>query len=204
MPKKTTILIVILALITGVLIFLAVRNEQTQEFVNNALNNSTPTPTEIAPYTTLGFSISELNATASTTPQTVDVVDVVVDTNGNPMAGIQLEMSYDPEILTNMKINKPAVPFLGDDSAVLINKIDPVAGRISYAVGINVSGEEKTGKGVIATLSFTINNPEGMASTQISFLPKSMATSFSTADSVLKGTTPLRINLSSTTPPINN
>lgn len=201
MPKKTTILIVILAIITGVLIFLAIRNEQTQEFVNNALNNATPTPSEIAPYATLGFSVSELDASASTTTQTVDVV---VDTNGSPMAGIQLEMSYAPEILKNMKINKPAVSFMGENPVVLINKVDPVQGRISYAVGISSTGEEKTGKGVIATLTFSISNPKGVADTQISFLPKSMATTYSTANSVLKGTAPLRILLTPTQTPAAN
>lgn len=200
MPRKTTILIVILALITGVLIFLAIRSDKTQEFVNKTLNNSTPTPIVISPYATLSFPTQEIDLTGKTGTQSVDVM---IDTNGQPVAGIQAELSYDPTILTNMRTSTPTTPILGTNPMVMINKVDTTQGRISYAAGITATNGEVNGRGSLVTLSFTVNSALAAPATQISFLPKSMVTSFLTPDSVLKSSTPLKIILSSQdiTPP---
>ena len=191
MPKKTTILIIILALITGVLIFLAVRSDQTQKFVNDALNPS-PTESVTTPYAQLSFIKPQLNVSNATNPVSVDIV---IDTTDKPTSGAQIELSYDPSVLTNMKVTPPSTSFFGQKSTVLINKVDQTQGRISYAVGISPSDGEKFGKGLLATLTFTVNPNSGQQSTQISFLEKSMVTSLQTPDSVLKSMSPLKIVL---------
>lgn len=200
MPRKTTILIVILALITGVLIFLAIRSDKTQEFVNKTLNNSTPTPIVISPYATLSFPTQEIDLSGKIGTQSVDVM---IDTNSQPVAGVQVELSYDPTILTNMRTSSPITPILGAKPLVLINKVDPTQGRISYAAGITATNGEVNGRGSIVTLSFTVNSAKGVPLTQISFLPKSMVTSLLTPESVLKSSTPLKIILTAQdlTPP---
>lgn len=194
MPKKTTILIIILALITGVLIYLAVRSDQSLQTRNTPIVTAKPTPVTKAPYADLSFSINPVDVSKSTT---VQVLDIVIDTNNKPASGAQIELSYDPKVLTNMKLT-PALksPFFGTNPVVLINSVDPTLGRISYAVAVSNSDTEKVGKGSIATLSFTVNKFSGATFSQITFLPKSAVTTFNSQSSVLNVSTPLQIIVS--------
>jgi hypothetical protein len=196
MPKKTTILILILAVITGVLIFLAVRNDKTQEIVvKPQLPTVKPTATPM-PYATLSFSVANLDL--STVAINTQTVDILIDTNGKPVFGAQVELSYDPKVFYNVSIIKTPDSFFGPDAVVLINNVDLTQGRVSYAVALPSSGNEKAGKGVIATLSFSANKFAGVSNAQVTFLPKSTVTSLQTSGSILEKTTPLSVILTST------
>ncbi|MDO8270180.1 MAG: cohesin domain-containing protein [Candidatus Levybacteria bacterium] len=199
MPRKTTILIVILAVITGILIFLAVRNDTTQNTFKTSTDTTPATPTTTQPYATLAFGTDILDLTALPTTQ---IVDVVVDTDNKPIAGIQVELSYDPKVFTNVRLLPAANPFFGPNAAVLINSVDPTQGRVSYAVGIQ-DGNEKIGKGTVVRLGFTANKFAGVASSAITFLSKSAVTSLSVPDSILKNFTPLQVILTKPTTPPN-
>lgn len=190
MPKKTTILIVILTLITGLLIFLAVRSDQTQKFVNDTLNQN-PSPTQITPYASLAFSQNPLVLPTGTTNGSVDIV---IDTGGKPVAGAQIELTYNPNFFSSISLDAPQSPFFGKGQTVLINRIDSEQGRISFAAGISPTDEEKTGKGTVVTLNFTIN-PQAGATTQFAFLPKSAITTFSTPASVMKTPEPFTLRI---------
>ncbi len=190
MPKKTTILIVILAIITGVLIFLAIRSDQGQNLLGNDQQDVTPTQTQ--PFASISFMQPELDATSGTTTHTVDVI---LDTYGKPVAGVQLELTYDPTVLTNVKVETPQESLFGPTSSVLISSVDPTQGRISYAVGISASDTEKVGRGAVATITFTVNRQAGITTTNLAFLPKSAVTTFSTQGSVLSSTDPLQIQI---------
>lgn len=194
MPKKTTILIIILAIITGVLIFLAVRSDQSLQTNVTPVTTVKPTPVTIKPYANLTFSLNPLDVSKSATAQSIDII---IDTNGKPVSGAQVELYYDPKVLTNLKLT-PALqsPFFGANPVVLINSVDSAQGRVSYAVAVSNSDTEKTGKGSVATLSFTINKFAGAAFSQITFLPKSAVTTFSSQSSVLNISTPLQIIVS--------
>jgi hypothetical protein len=78
---------------------------------------------------------------------------------------------------------------------VLINTVDPTQGRISYAVGISASDAEKSGNGTLATITFTVNRLAGVATTNLTFLPKSAVTTLSAQGSILNTSTPLEIRL---------
>lgn len=196
MPKKTTILIVILAIITGVLIFLAVKSDQSQELGKNILRQvSKSSPTQAPkPYATLSFSPPILDVSSSQLP--TQSVDIVLDTNGKPTAGAQAELSYDPKVITNVTLKAPLKNQLfGTKPTILINSVDPAQGRISYAVGISPTDSEKKGIGSIATLTFTVNKFAGVPSSQITFLPKSAVTTLATSGSILSTTTPLKVQI---------
>lgn len=193
MPKKTTILIVILAIITGILIFVAVRSDQTQNLGKSVSNTATATPVVIRPFASLSFSTPLLDVSKTTSAQKVDIV---LDTNGQSVAGAQAELTYDPNVITNVTLN-PLIPdqLFGKNPIVLINSIDKAQGRISYAISIAVSDTEKIGKASIGQLSFTVNKSSGVSSTKMNFLPKSAVTTQKTKYSVLDTTTPLQIVL---------
>lgn len=201
MPKKTTILIIILAIITGVLIFVAVRSDQTQEFGKKVMNTATATPVVIRPFASLYFSTPLIDITRGTTAQKVDIM---LDTNGKSVAGAQAELTYDPNTITNVSLTPlVANQLFGTNPIVLINSVDKTQGRISYAISISVNDAEKIGKGSIGQLSFTVNKFSGVPTTKITFLPKSAVTTQKTKFSVLDSTTPLQIILapSATTTP---
>lgn len=193
MPKKTTILIVILAIITGVLIYLAVRSDQSLQTNTNSIP-PTPSPVVVKAYADLSFSTNPVDVSKSSTAQ---VIDIMINTNGKPVSGAQIELSYDPKVLTNVTLT-PALrnPFFGTNPVVLINNVDSAQGRISYAIAVSNTDSEKTGSGSIATLGFTVNKFSGATFSQITFLPKSAVTTFSSQASVLNISTPLQIVVS--------
>ncbi len=190
MPKKTTILIVILAIVTGVLIFLAVRSDQGQNLLSNDQEEATPTQTQ--PFASLSFENPLIDASTGPVTQSVNVV---IDTLGKPAAGAQIELSYNPIALTNVSIKAPQASFFGPNPSVLISNVDPTQGRISYAVGISATDAEKAGKGTIATITFTVNRLAGISTTNLTFLPKSAVTTLSSQGSILNTSTPLEIRL---------
>lgn len=202
MPKKTTILIVILAIITGILIFVAIRSDQTQELGKKFTNNVTETPVILRPYASLSFSNSLIDVSKGPVAQKVDII---LDTQGESVAGAQVELTYDPNVLTNVALT-PIVPgqLLGTNPVVLINSVDKTQGRISYALAISLNDTEKVGKGSIGQLSFTVNKFAGVPSSKVSFLPKSAVTTQRTKVSVLDTTTPMQIIISTSTPSTTN
>ena len=190
MPKKTTILIVILALVTGVLIFLAVRSDQGHNLLST--DQGEATPTQVQPFASLSFENPLLDASTGPTTQ---AVNIVIDTLGKPAAGAQIELSYNPAVLTNVSVKTPQTSFFGANPSVLINTGDPTQGRIAYAVGISASDAEKSGNGTLATITFTVNRLAGVATTNLTFLPKSAVTTLSAQGSILNTSTPLEIRL---------
>jgi hypothetical protein len=197
MPKKTTILIIILAIITGVLIYLAVRSDQTLQTRTTTVP-PTPTPVTVKAFADLSFSTNPVDVSKSSTAQ---VIDITINTNGKSVSGAQVELSYDPKVLTNVTLT-PALrnPFFGANPVVLINNVDPTQGRISFAIAVGNNESEKTGTGSIATLGFTVNKFSGATFSQVTFLPKSAVTTFKSQSSVLNISTPLQIIVSQ--PPV--
>lgn len=178
MSKRTLALIIILVVITGVLVALAVTPEKKP--VTPVI---VPTPTSVA-QTALAFSPNPLTiASASAT------VDVLVDTQTNPVTAVQLELSYDPKVITSIDV-KPGSFFT--NPAELLKTIDAKEGKISYALGILPSDVAKKGQGIVATISFRTNLKVGQP-TQINFLPKTLVTASGITQSVLKSASNLTI-----------
>jgi len=172
MPKKTTALIVILGVITVGLLYLAlVQSSQPPSSSLQATRIITPTP---VPYHTM-LSLSSQSPT---------LLNVYIDTVGDTDTAVQLELAYDPQVLTNVKVIKGT---FFDQSVELFNQVDVKNGRISYAIAIPPNGQPKNGQGVVAMISYN-RLPGATQTTGISFLPKTKVTAQGISYSVLKTT----------------
>lgn len=178
--KRTLLLIVVLLVITGGLLYLALKQEQPTPSVT-----AVPTPTVSPAHATLSL----VQQPASTSA--LQTVDVVIASNGNKLTGAQLNLAYDPKVLSNVTI-KPGTFF--PNPTILFNSVDKVNGRISYVLAISLNGQEASGSGAVATISYTVLPTTG-TTTKISFLPKTELTQQGILGSVLKSTTDLTIQI---------
>lgn len=109
-------------------------------------------------------------------------VSVFIDTGENAISQAQLELSYDPKILTFVTISPGTfIP----NPQVLVNSVDTAKGRISFAVEAGLNESPFKGRGSVATLSFQARGPLGLETT-ITFLPKSMVSNQQSGLSLLK------------------
>jgi hypothetical protein len=176
MSRRTLFLILALFIITLTLLMMVVYQPQSPK------TTSTVTPTvEPVAQTVLSFGVPEIATTSSTTTLNYSL-PVNISTGKNKVSAIQLEMQYDPLLLTNVKVT--ADSFFAKP-VVLIDQIDAKTGRISYAFGIGPADQGIMGSGKVATLTFStkVGVPE---KTAIIFLPKTLVTAEGVAESVLK------------------
>ncbi|HUD09268.1 MAG TPA: cohesin domain-containing protein [Patescibacteria group bacterium] len=173
MPRKTLILIIVLVIITiGLLAIALLPNIKSPISVRLTPAPSTPSYAQ----TELSFS-----APVSTTLNNYST-DVLISTGDNKTTAVQLEISYDPKILTNVSITPGT--FL-TNPVVLLKKIDAVNGTISYALGINPSQKPTNGSGTVATVTFSAVATAAATQTPINFEPKTEATAVGYSQSVL-------------------
>lgn len=109
----------------------------------------------------------------------------------NKVTTVQLEMSYDPDVLTEVVIT-PGNFF--EDPVLFLNQIDDENGRISYAIGVESEASGKDGEGLVATLSFQARTPVPKQ-TNIFFLPKTLVMAEGINQSVLKSTNSATITI---------
>lgn len=178
MSTKTIILIIVLSVIAGIAVFVAVSpKNETPGNVSQPAVVTLPTPTPVMAYTTLSLLPNPLTiSTASAS------VDVSIDTKTNKVTAVQLEISYDPKKLVNVDI-APATFF--DNPIVLVKKIDPKKGLITFALGISPTQTAKIGTGNVATITFTSAISKG-GQTEIKVLPETLVTAEGVSSSVLK------------------
>lgn len=197
MHKQTIILIVILALVSGVLIFLAITN---QDILKNNQSKVVPSVAPVKKTTKVFFNPANIDLSASTASPTSSV-SIMVDTGGEQIAGVQAEMQYDPKAITDVKLIPAAgsTDFFGPNSTILQNDIVSTTGRISFAIGISPTEDGKSGVGKIATVTFkkAVGAP---ATSMITFIDKTLASQLNVNESVLKETTPLTITISNFQP----
>ena len=197
MPKKTTILIILLAITTGVLVFFAITSESQKEPREGT--TTVPKSDVVEKTAKVFFNPQNIDVSASP-PGSIYTVDLLVDTGGVEITGVQAELQFDPTALANVSLS-PTVEvnsFFGGTANVPFNEVNLGSGRISYVVTIGPDQPSKKGIGKIATLSFqkAFNSP---SATTISFLNKTLVTKLGANESILKETIPLNIILSSQT-----
>ncbi len=115
--------------------------------------------------------------------------DIIINTQGNKVTAVQMEMTYDPQVLGNVDI-KPG-PFFTNPTE-LLKKIG--GGKISYALGVGLGQKGVSGNGVVATISFIKLANTGK--TSINFAPKSLVSAESIIQSVLRNTKGITFDLS--------
>lgn len=180
MPRKTLALISGLVIVTIVLFVIALRAGQQSP---SQSTTRTAQPTPIVPaHTVLDLGPNPLTVA----PGGQGTVNVTMNTSDNDVTAVQLELGYDPHIISNVKVTAgPAFT----NPVVLINKSNPTAGRYTYAFGITPSGQPIKGTGVVATITFTANAAAAGKSMQVGLLPSTLVTARGVAQSVLKTST---------------
>ena len=184
MSKRTLFLIFALFIITSVLLVLALYTP----------SNPKPTLTVTVPKETVEqtvLSFGEPVATSSSLAALSYSIPVNITTGKNKVTAVQLEMQYDPKILTNVVVT-PGVFF--KNPVILLNQIDAKTGRISYAFGINPTDQAVMGQGIIATLTFGTKTT-ALEQTQILFLPKTLVTAENISEPVLKQTNNIQFTI---------
>lgn len=177
MPRKTLALILGLVLVTVILFIIAIQTGKNQtNQMEQAKLQATPTP-DVA-HTVLSMSPDPVEVVSGVT----GTVSVNIDPSDNPVTAIQLEILYDPTMLSNVKVTPGPLFSTG---VGLINKNDVQTGRYTYAVGISPSQNPVSEKGVAALISFVPRGVPGKQS-QIILQPTSLATARGVASSVLK------------------
>ena len=188
MSKSTFILIIILFLFTGGLLILALNKSS----YNSKEVRQPPVPSVIpvTAQTSLLFGSLEI-ASTSGTPKTYSL-PIIINTGANKVTTVQLELAFDPNILTNVNIT-PSAFFKNPN--VVINKINNDVGRISYALAetasesaspVHATERGKQGEDTLATLTFESGMPS--TSSTITFLPRTFVTAEGLDGSALKST----------------
>lgn len=187
-PIKTFLLIIILAAIAAILIYIALNQKPPEEQAE--IPNEAVTPTLENPVQTT-LSISSTPIKLST--QSAYYTDITINTGQNAVNKVQLELLFDPKLLTNVSIENGK---FFTDPQIFLKNIDTVNGRITFAIGTTKGSEGILGQGVIARLNFSAYQKQ--ATTSVTLLPKTQVTADGYSESVLKTTIDALFNLNET------
>ncbi len=189
MPRKTLALISGLVLVTVVLFIVALKAGQNQTVPNTTPKTVVQAKPTIPAHSVLAIAPNPLTVA----PGQQGKADVTIDTGENNVNAVQLEIGYDPTMLTNVKVTAGT---LIANPAVLIDRDVPTKGRYTYAFGITPNGKAFKGTGVVATITFTTKPGAVGKDTQLGLLlpnppsfPGTMVTEAGVADSVMKSST---------------
>ena len=192
-PGKTLVLIAVLVTLTIVLLGIAMKLGGSTP-LKRRLVTLTPTPS-IEKTAIISFFPANLDLTLVTTPSAT--VDIITTTGKNPITGAQVEISYDPKVITNVSVLPPdtATSLFGSQGSYTNLFADlKTPGKISFALAINPGGNPVLGAGSIGKISFSTTKGTSPTAT-MTFGKGTVVTSKTTQDSVLSATTSLAIKL---------
>jgi hypothetical protein len=178
MPGQTIVFVTFLIVVTIALLGLAVYTQKP----------SVPTPITVQQPVSPSYAHTSLKLTPpvkSPTLLNTYSTNVTISSNGDKVTAAQLELSFDPKVLTNVQIVPGAYI---KNPVVLLKKVDQTNGRISLAIGIPLGATPLSGTGTVATITFN-EVPAATGSTILDFLPKTAITAEGIAQSVLKEST---------------
>jgi len=178
MSRRTIILIIVLTAITAVLLALALTQRKK---VPTTVTPQKPQAQVAYASTTLEISSSPVSSSSQSAKSSY-TTDVTIDTGGDKVTAVQLELKYDPKAISNVAM-KPGSFFT--KPAELIKKVNSKDGTVSYALGINPGEKGVSGTGIAATITYTEIGQTGTY-TQINFLPKTLVSAEGNDKSVLK------------------
>lgn len=176
MPRKTLTLILGLVLVTIILFIIALQTGKQP--AQQTAQNAQPTPARDVAHTLLSMSPDPVEVVSGG----IGTINVEMDTSDNPVTAVQLELLYDPTIVSNVKVT-PGPLFTS--GVPLINRNNGQTGRLTYALGISPSQKPISGKGIAAIVTFTARGVAGKQS-QLILQPTSLVTARGVASSVLK------------------
>lgn len=176
MSKRTLFLIFALFLITFVLLMMALYQPQAPKVTPPVTITKEPVA-----QTTLSFGTPSIATSSSATILNYSV-PINISTGKNKVTAVQLELQYDPLVLTNVAI-VPSSFFANPQT--LLSQIDTKTGRVSYAFGAGLKDPGAIGTGSIANLTFSVKTNTSNK-TGIIYLPKTLVTAEGVSESVLK------------------
>jgi hypothetical protein len=185
-PLKTAGLIVALALLAGILYYIALLPQKPSSQEGDNQSN-------------LASTTLSIDSTQKSSSEKY-FSDILINTNGNLVTSVQLELVYDPEILEDVSIEAGA---FFDSPTEFIEKIVSEEGRITYVIGLPTSSTGIAGKGSVARVYYSPVNPEAETVTAITFLPKTDVKASNFSGSALSGTFDGLVNISAVTPTRN-
>ncbi len=178
MPRKTLALISGLVLVTLVLFIIALKSNNTPVVVPSPSPSIQP---QVTPSVPAHSVLSLAPNPVSVAPGKQGTVVVNIDTSNNEVTAVQLEIAYDPNFISNVKVTPGA---LFENPVLLINKNNVKEGRYTYAYGIMPNRPTVKGVGAVATITFIALNKPG--SSQLALLPITLITARGVSESVLK------------------
>jgi hypothetical protein len=181
MSKKTLALIIGLVVLTAALFAVALNARQPQNPQQDEV--ATETEEDVTSSPSLADATLSLDPNPLEAVSGVNRVQVQIDTGANEVTAVQLEVGYDPDVLSNVTITQGS--FFPNGSQ-LLNRNDARTGRYSYAVGITPGQDAQSGTGTVATISFTPRPGATVSETTLELLPKSLVTAPGITESVLK------------------
>jgi hypothetical protein len=158
--NQTPLLILLLTILTGFLVIIAIAPKRP---------TLTPPPSEKQEIVTPAETILSFES-ASLPTAAVQSVNVVADSGTNKITGVQLELSFDPKLISGVTVTSGN---LIPEPVELLNKVDATNGRITYVIGVPIGGSGVQGKGTVATISYNEIGAKGTLS-EIKFLPKTL------------------------------
>ena len=152
---------------------------------NRNFGNGSPTPTPYA-QSSLYFAPDKLILKSGSTA--LQTVVVMLTPQLNDVTGVQLEISYDPQFITNVHIANGS---LFTHPLIFSNKVDPKNRQISFSYVITPSQKPVNKKGSVAIITFnptgnlTATNGHTITETRLQFLSKTEITARGVNPSVL-------------------
>lgn len=192
---KHLLYIVLLALAVILLVILALRiNTQRVGRQNEEKRASEEQMQKTAE---VYFSPSYLDLTSQTASLAPQTVDVYVNAEEDGTTGVQFELEFDPEIITNLRISPPTGNesiFQNADYSVLFNDVDTRIGIATFAITIPPQAEPIKLTGSVATITFQVRRTNA-DSTQMSFLENTFVSTQGSTQSILNLAVPLTIQI---------
>ncbi len=170
--NQTPLLIILLSILTAFLVIIAIAPKKAGITPPPAQNKTVVSPAD----TTLTLS----NTTPA--PGAIQTVEVVADSGKNTVTGVQLELSFDPKLASNVSIVSGSYI---KSPVELLKKVDYVNGRISYVIGVPIGGTGVQGSGTVAVITYTEAGAKGQPVT-FKFLPKTLVASQGFSENALK------------------
>src|SRR3990167_7742206 len=102
MPKKTTILIILLAIVTGILVFFAITSKSQEEPQEGT--GIVPKSDVVEKTARVFFNPPNIDVSESS-PGSIHTVDLLVDTGGAEITGVQAELQFDPKAIANVRLS---------------------------------------------------------------------------------------------------
>lgn len=162
MSKKIIIFIFIILAVSGVL-FIQIQSSAPRTSMLAPISLS-PTPT-LPDQSILSFSPDSFYLK----PGQASEAAILINSQGRPPSLAQLEIAYDPEVLTQVDLT-PGAFF--PNPQILLNTNDEETGRLSYVLTTPSNETPRLQNGIVAKLKFTVSKTTAKSDTSIYFLPK--------------------------------